>query len=85
METWLSQLHARVVSIKKNAACRYERSEGGVRTGRALVQRHVALSSDVANKEGQGLLVSTLAAVAVAALLHEVFRVLDPLLSGYQG
>ena len=38
---------------------RYERSEGGVRTGRALVQRHVALSSDVANKEGQGLLVSS--------------------------
>lgn len=37
--------------------CRYERSEGGIRMGRALVQRHVALSSDVANKQGEGLLV----------------------------
>lgn len=36
--------------------CRYER---GQRTpfGGALVQRHVALPQDLANKEGKGLLV----------------------------
>lgn len=39
--------------------CRYERSGERLRTGRALVQRHVALPEDLANKEGKGLLVST--------------------------
>lgn len=39
--------------------CRYERSEAkSVAFGRALVQRHVALESDVANSEGRGMLVS---------------------------
>lgn len=37
--------------------CRYERSGERLRTGRALVQRHVALPEDLANKEGKGLLV----------------------------
>ena len=37
---------------------RYERSEERIRTGRALVQRHVALPADIANKSGEGLLVT---------------------------
>jgi hypothetical protein len=36
---------------------RYERSEEKLRMGKALVQRHVALPADVANKSGEGLLV----------------------------
>lgn len=41
--------------------CRYERSKGRPRVGSALVQRHVALPEDIANKEGAGLMVSILA------------------------
>lgn len=36
---------------------RYERSEPSIRTGKALVQRHVALPADIANQTGKGLLV----------------------------
>ncbi|KAK9833715.1 hypothetical protein WJX74_003604 [Apatococcus lobatus] len=36
---------------------RYERSKGRPRVGSALVQRHVALPEDIANKEGAGLMV----------------------------
>ena len=38
--------------------CRYERSGERRRMGKALVQRHVALPEDLANREGEGLLVS---------------------------
>ena len=37
---------------------RYERSGERRRMGKALVQRHVALPEDLANREGKGLLVS---------------------------